>query len=53
MIRIIVGLLIIWFVLSVLGFILKGLLWLAVIGIVLFVITALVGFVRRNTSGRP
>ena len=53
MIRIIVALLIIWFALSVLGFLLKGLLWLAVIGIVLFVITALAGFIRRNTSGRP
>ena len=53
MIRIIGGLLIIWLLLSVLGFILKGLLWLAVIGLVLFVITALVGFIRRNTAGRP
>lgn len=42
-------LLIVWVVLAVLGFVIKGLFWLAVIGIILFVITGIVGFVRRRT----
>lgn len=46
------GLLVIWVVFSVLGFAVKGLIWLAVLGIVLFVITALVGFIRRNMSSK-
>ena len=50
MIGIVVGLLILWIILSVLGFVIKGLLWLAVIGIVLFVITAIVGFIRRGAA---
>lgn len=52
MIRIIVALLIIWLVLSILGFVIKGLLWLAILGLVLFLITALVGFIRRNAAKR-
>ena len=50
MLGIIVGLLILWLILSVLGFVIKGLVWLAVIGIVLFLITAVVGFIRRGSS---
>jgi uncharacterized membrane protein YccC len=52
MVGIIVGLLILWVILSVLGFAIKGLLWLAIIGIVLFVITGIVGFIRRNASAK-
>jgi hypothetical protein len=52
MIRIVIALLVVWLILSVLGFVIKGLLWLAVIGIVLFVITAIVGFIRRNAASR-
>jgi hypothetical protein len=43
-------LLIIWAGLGILGFVVKGLLWLAIIGIVLFVITLIVGFVRQARS---
>jgi uncharacterized membrane protein len=43
---IIVILLVIWLALSVLGFVVKGLFWLAVVGIILFVVTAAVGAVR-------
>lgn len=49
---IIVALLIIWVVISVLGFVIKGLFWLAVIGIVLFVATAAVGWFRNRGSIR-
>jgi hypothetical protein len=40
---------IIWLALAVLGFIIKGLLWLGVIAAVLFVVTSLWGWVKRNT----
>jgi hypothetical protein len=48
MVGLIVALLVIWVILAVLGFAIKGLFWLAIIGIVLFVITAIVGFIRRR-----
>ena len=41
MIGIMVALLVIWLVLVVLGFVIKGLLWLALIGIILFVATGI------------
>jgi hypothetical protein len=44
---IIITLLIIWLVLSVLGFVVKGLLWLAFIGLILFVATAVWGWFKR------
>lgn len=45
-------LLVIWLVLTFFGFIVKGLVWLAVIGIVLFVVTALYGMVKQRSGGR-
>jgi hypothetical protein len=44
--------LVIWLVLAVLGFVIHGLFWLAVIGIVLFVVTAAVGGVKRSSLRR-
>jgi hypothetical protein len=44
MLRLILFLLVVWVVLSVLGFAIKGLFWLAIIGIVLFLATGLWGF---------
>ncbi len=44
----IVALLVIWLILSILGFVVKGLLWLAIIGLVLFVATAVWGWVKRK-----
>ncbi len=46
----IITLLIIWLVLSILGFIVEGLIWLAVIGLVLFVATAGWGWVKRKAK---
>lgn len=46
----IIFLLVLWAVLSIVGFALKGLLWLGIIGIVLFVGTVLLGIVRRKSS---
>ena len=44
----IITLLVVWLVLSILGFVIKSLLWLAVIGLVLFVATAVWGWLKRN-----
>lgn len=52
MIGLIIALLVVWLVLSVLGFVVKGLVWLAIIGLILFVGTAAIGFTRRKTVGR-
>jgi len=50
MVRIIAVLLAIWLLLTVLGAVLKGLLWLAVIGGVLFVGTAAYGALKGKTK---
>ncbi|MCX2728676.1 hypothetical protein OOZ19_00330 [Saccharopolyspora sp. NFXS83] len=42
--KVIGGLLLLWLVVSVAGFVIKGLFWLAVIGGVLFVATAAIGY---------
>lgn len=40
-----------WLILSILGLIIKGLLWLFVIGAILFVVTAVFGGVKGRTGG--
>ena len=45
----IVVLLVVWLILAVLGFVIHGLFWLAIIGIVLFVVTAAWGAMKRRT----
>ncbi|MBE1469290.1 hypothetical protein [Kibdelosporangium phytohabitans] len=47
---ILVLLLVIWLALSVLGFVIKGLVWLAIIGIVLFLATGVWGYFRRSAN---
>jgi hypothetical protein len=49
MVGILVALLVIWLVLAVLGLVLKGLFWLFIIGLILFVATGIFGWVRRRT----
>ncbi|MDQ1174146.1 hypothetical protein QE430_002453 [Microbacterium testaceum] len=44
-------LLVVWVVLAIVGFTFQGLLWLAIIGIVLFVATVIFG-ILRSRSGR-
>ncbi|WP_432394388.1 LPXTG cell wall anchor domain-containing protein [Pseudarthrobacter sp. L19] len=44
----IVALLVIWLILSILGFVVKGPLWLAIIGLVLLVATAVWGWIKRK-----
>jgi hypothetical protein len=45
----ILTLLVIWLVLVILGLVVKGLFWLFVIGVILFVATGIFGWVRRRT----
>lgn len=45
----ILGLLVLWLVLVVVGFTIKALLWLAVVGLVLFVATAVFGAIRGRS----
>jgi hypothetical protein len=47
-----IGLLVIWAVLVVLGIVIKGLFWLIIVGAVLFVATGVIGFVKREALGR-
>ncbi len=48
--KVLVILLVAWVVLSVVGFAFQGLLWLGVIGIVLFVGTLVFGIIRQRTG---
>ncbi|ACZ32230.1 hypothetical protein Xcel_3230 [Xylanimonas cellulosilytica DSM 15894] len=50
MVILIVVLLAAWLILSILGFVIEGLLWLGVIGIVLFIATAVIGAIRRRAN---
>ncbi|MGW9021552.1 hypothetical protein ACWGOE_08740 [Leucobacter chromiiresistens] len=46
-------LLVVWIVVAVIGFVIKGLFWLAVIGIVLFLVTGVIGMLKAKASNRP
>jgi hypothetical protein len=51
---VLVILLVAWVVLSIVGFVFQGLMWLGWVGIVLFVGTLIFGFVRRGgVSTKP
>jgi LPXTG-motif cell wall-anchored protein len=52
MLVLIIVLLLAWLITAIIGFAFNGLVWLAIIGIVLFVGTAAIGFVRRKTLRR-
>ncbi|UOX91121.1 hypothetical protein MUY14_11040 [Amycolatopsis sp. FBCC-B4732] len=49
---ILVGLLVIWAALVVLGIAVKSLFWLIIVGAVLFVATGVIGFVKREALGK-
>lgn len=48
---VLVILLVAWVVLSIIGFVFEGLLWLALIGIVLVVGTTVFGILRQRAKG--
>lgn len=52
MLILVIVLLVLWLIAAVIGFAFKGLFWLAVVGIVLFIGTAVIGFVRRKALRR-
>jgi hypothetical protein len=52
MLILVIVLLIAWLILSIVGFAMAGLMWLGIIGVVLFVGTAVIGAVRRKALGR-
>ncbi|MEV5721986.1 hypothetical protein AB0L41_49780 [Amycolatopsis mediterranei] len=43
-----IGLLVVWAALAVLGMVIKGLFWLIIVGAVLFVATGVIGIVKRG-----
>ena len=49
MLRLIVCLLVVWLAVTVVGAVLEGLFWLAVVGLLLFVGTAVLGWTKRDT----
>lgn len=44
----VVVLLAVWLILAIVGFAIKGIIWLAIIAIVLFVATLIIGIIRRS-----
>jgi uncharacterized membrane protein len=53
MLILVVVLLVAWLIVSIIGFALKGLMWLGIIGVVLFLGTAVIGAIRRKALRRP
>ncbi|MEV4604705.1 hypothetical protein AB0K15_46045 [Amycolatopsis sp. NPDC049253] len=45
-------LLVVWLVCVVVGIAVKGLVWLLILGVVLFAATAAIGFVKRKSLGQ-
>lgn len=52
MLVLVIVLLAAWLIVSIIGFALEGLMWLGIIGIVLFLGTAVIGAVRRKSLRR-
>lgn len=46
---ILLAILVIWLVISVIGFVVKSLLWLGIIGVIAFVVTAAIGAFRGKS----
>ena len=53
MLRFLGLLLAVWLVITVLGAVIKGLFWLAVVGLIFFVATAAIGWNKRNNKALP
>jgi hypothetical protein len=53
MVILVIVLLVLWAIVAVVGFALKGLLWIAIIGLILFVGTLVISLVRRNRPKGP
>jgi hypothetical protein len=53
MLRFLGLLLVIWLVITVIGAVVKGLFWLAVVGVLFFLATAAIGWNRREKKALP
>ncbi|CAA9239015.1 hypothetical protein [uncultured Arthrobacter sp.] len=53
MLRLLGLLLVIWLVITVVGAVVKGLFWLAVVGALFFVVTAAIGWTKRDDKALP
>ena len=53
MLRFLGLLLVVWLVITVIGAVIKGLFWLAVVGAIFFVATAAIGWARRDNKALP
>lgn len=53
MLRFLGLLLVVWLVITVLGAVIEGLFWLAVVGLIFFVATAALGWNKRNNKALP
>ena len=53
MLRFLGLLLVVWLVITVLGAVIEGLFWLAVVGLVFFAATAALGWNKRNNKALP
>ncbi|GAB3402506.1 hypothetical protein GCM10027515_12300 [Schumannella luteola] len=52
MLTLVIVLIALWVILAIVGFAIKGLVWLGIIGIVLVIATAAIGFVRRSIGAK-
>lgn len=52
MVGLIIVLLVVWAIVAILGFTLHGLVWLAIIAIILFLATGAIGWTRRSSIRR-
>jgi hypothetical protein len=52
MLILVIVLVVLWVILAIVGFAIKGLLWLGIIGIVLLIATVIIGFVRRSALSK-
>jgi hypothetical protein len=50
MLILVIVLLVVWAIVAIVGFSLHGLIWIGIVGIVLFVGTGLIGLVRRSSN---
>jgi len=53
MLRFLGLLLVVWLVITIAGAVIKGLFWLAVVGVLFFVATAAIGWSKRNDRALP
>jgi hypothetical protein len=52
MLTLVIVLLVVWAIVSIVGFALHGLLWIGIVGIVLFIGTGLIALIRRSGNRR-